>query len=108
MTDKTRVPTRAPSQSNMALSDQAADDSLRAITRSVLFQKDVFHCILDCLAAPEASPKQFRQSRRVLVSLAQTCRAFSEPSLDRLWSKLDSLEPLIQVLTEELTKAPIV
>ena len=77
-------------------------------TRNPLFQRDLFHCILDCLVAPEASPRQFRESRSVLVSLAQTCRAFSEPSLDRLWSKLDSLEPLIRcfatVLNEERAK----
>lgn len=96
----------------MTYSNQTTVDSQRAITWSPLFQKDVFHCILDCLVAPEASLKQLKQSRQVLVSLARTCRAFSEASLDRLWSKLDSLEPLIRclavVLNEERAKAPIV
>ena len=63
------------------------------------FQPDLFYCILDCLQA---------ESRSVFVSLAQTCRAFSEPSLDRLWSKLDSLEPLVRcfatVWSEERAK----
>ena len=86
----------------------------RAETRNPLFQQDLFHCILNCLevqVAPEASHPQLRESRScrsTLVSLAQTCRAFSEPSLDHLWSKLDSLKPLIRcfatVLTEERAK----
>ncbi|KAG9318306.1 hypothetical protein JVU11DRAFT_390 [Chiua virens] len=34
--------------------------------------------------------------RRALGVLARTCRSLSEPALDELWYKLDSLEPLLQ------------
>ena len=77
-------------------------------TLNALLQEDVVLCILDCLVAPEASLHKFRGARPVLFSLAQTCRAFSRPSLDRLWYKLDSLDPLIlsyaTALSEESTK----
>jgi hypothetical protein len=77
-------------------------------TRNPLCQQDLFHCILDCLVAPEASLLQLGQSGPVLLSLAQTCRAISEPSLNRLWNKLSSLEPLIRcfstVLSDERAK----
>ncbi|KAI9566261.1 hypothetical protein HD554DRAFT_2174720 [Boletus coccyginus] len=36
--------------------------------------------------------------KRTLASLAQTCRAISSPALDRLWVRLDSLDPLIKLL----------
>ena len=64
-------------------------------TRNPLFQQDLFLCILDYLVPPEADFKQFREARRALFSLARTCHAFSEPSLDRLWYKLNSLKPLV-------------
>lgn len=77
-----------------------------------LLQQDLFHCILDCLVPPEADVHVLKKSRPVLVSLAQTCRVFLEPSLSRLWSKLDSLEPLIQcfatVVDEERAKVRLV
>ncbi|KAH7926842.1 hypothetical protein BV22DRAFT_1045789 [Leucogyrophana mollusca] len=34
-------------------------------------------------------------SRQTLATLARTCRVFSEPALDILWARLDSLEPLV-------------
>ncbi|KAH7926839.1 hypothetical protein BV22DRAFT_1127844 [Leucogyrophana mollusca] len=34
-------------------------------------------------------------SRQTLAALARTCRDFSEPALDILWARLDSLEPLV-------------
>ncbi|KAF8553315.1 hypothetical protein OG21DRAFT_1510344 [Imleria badia] len=37
--------------------------------------------------------------RQALVALTQTCSAFSEPALDRLWRKLCSLKPLIRCYT---------
>ena len=37
-------------------------------------------------------------SRRTLLCLALTCKAFLEPALDRLWRNLDSLFPLLKVL----------
>lgn len=77
-------------------------------TRNPLFQHDLLHCILDHVAGLTVVPHQLRQARPVLFSLARTCRALSEPSLDRLWSKLDSLEPLIRcyaaVLDNETAK----
>ena len=97
-------PRLGASQSNMT----TTTDLQTLKTRNPLFQQDLFHCILDPLVAPNPSLQQLRESRSVLVSLAQSCRAFSEPCLDRLWSKLDSLEPLIRcfatVLSEERAK----
>lgn len=37
-------------------------------------------------------------SRRNLLHIAQTCKAFLEPALDRLWRSLDSLFPLLKIL----------
>ena len=99
-----RQPRLGASQSNMT----TTTDLQTLKTRNPLFQQDLFHCILDSLVAPNPSLQQLRESRSVLVSLAQSCPAFSEPCLDRLWSKLDSLEPLIRcfatVLSEERAK----
>lgn len=61
-------------------------------TRNPLFQPDLFQCVLDCLDTPELSSHK----HRVLSSLARTCRAFSEPSFDRLWYTMYSLKPLIR------------
>ncbi|KAF8553304.1 hypothetical protein OG21DRAFT_1523203 [Imleria badia] len=78
--------------------------------RNPLFQQDLFLCILDGLVEVVAPDSETSVPRLALASLAQTCRGFSEPSLDRLWSKLDSLEPLIRcfvtVLDEERAKTP--
>ncbi|KAG8216665.1 hypothetical protein J3R82DRAFT_6864 [Butyriboletus roseoflavus] len=49
--------------------------------RNPLMVSELFYNILDCFR-PRIDPA----GRRALVSLAQTCRAFSEPSLDCLWS----------------------
>ncbi|KAF9237980.1 hypothetical protein BU15DRAFT_62825 [Melanogaster broomeanus] len=40
--------------------------------------------------------------RKTLASLARTCRTCSEPALDALWVKLDSLDPLIKVLPRRM------
>ena len=72
--------------------------------RNPLFQHDLFLCVLNCLAAPEADFEEFEEARPTLFSLARTCRAFSEPSLDRLWYKLGGLEPLIQCYATESTE----
>ncbi|KAF8965795.1 hypothetical protein BDZ97DRAFT_1729789 [Flammula alnicola] len=37
-------------------------------------------------------------SRRTLLWVALTCKAFLEPALDRLWRSLDSLFPLLKIL----------
>lgn len=39
-------------------------------------------------------------SRKAFYALAQTCRALSEPSLDRLWWRLDSLVPLMRCFAQ--------
>ena len=39
-----------------------------------------------------------RVSRRNLLWVALTCKAFLEPALDRLWRSLDSLFPLLRIL----------
>ena len=81
----------------MTLSNITSTDSLPTIkTRNPLFQQDLFFCVLDCLAAKEADLELFKAARPALFSLARTCRVFSEPSLDRLWYKLHSLDPLVQ------------
>lgn len=71
---------------------------------------DIFHVILDCLSEPYPDYDNFnladlvqirppkREGRRALAALAQTCRVFSEPSLNCLWRKLDSLRPLLRCL----------
>ena len=64
---------------------------LRAKNCSPLMVQDLFYTVLDCYR-PAYDPT----ARQALASLAQTCRAFSEPALDRLWEKLHSLEPLIR------------
>ncbi|KAF8547159.1 hypothetical protein OG21DRAFT_1425348, partial [Imleria badia] len=38
------------------------------------------------------------QGQRALAALARTCPMFSEPSLNCLWCKLDSLRPLLRCL----------
>lgn len=52
------------------------------------------------------------EAARLLFSLAQTCRVFSEPSLDSLWRRLHLLEPLIRcyatILDEETEKVLLV
>ncbi|KIJ63281.1 hypothetical protein HYDPIDRAFT_113249 [Hydnomerulius pinastri MD-312] len=75
----------------------------------------------DCLQVPEVvnliaskisegrfGSKNLKESGRVLqarvavLNFARSCRAFKEPALDVLWSKLTSLEPLIRCLPRDL------
>ena len=82
---------------------------------SPLLVIDIFHVILYFLSKQdlgyrkpdiveiETPPKQ---GRRALAALVQTCRILSEPSLNRLWRKLDSLTPLLRCLfTKEIIRA---
>ncbi|CAA7270407.1 unnamed protein product [Cyclocybe aegerita] len=39
-----------------------------------------------------------KSTSNILLSLALTCRAFLEPSLDKLWVRLDDLHPLFRLL----------
>lgn len=40
--------------------------------------------------------------RRSLANAAVTCRTFYEPAMDRLWSELDDLFPLIKCMAPDL------
>lgn len=40
--------------------------------------------------------------KQTLASLARTCRAFTSPALDMLWTRLDSLDPLIKLLPSRI------
>ena len=46
----------------------------------------------------DADTEEIHLSRRTLLRLALTCKAFIEPALDRLWRSLDSLFPLLKIL----------
>lgn len=78
-------------------------------TRNPLLISELFQCIIDFfldtpkedpgLYSQSAADQSVRESQRALAALAQTCRALSEPSLDRLWRRLHSLAPLIRSVT---------
>ena len=61
-----------------------------------LFVPELFHYILDYLAPSSSGGTTNSEERKALVALAQTCSAFSNPCLDRLWWRLDSLLPLVR------------
>lgn len=63
--------------------------------RNPLLVPDLFHCVLECLVTP-LPQRPSKEERRILSVLARTCRAFSEPSLNRLWRRLNSLLPLVR------------
>lgn len=46
---------------------------------------------------------ELTNDKRSMSRLAFTCKAISEPALDRLWALNDSLEPFISLLPKELT-----
>lgn len=62
--------------------------------RNPLMVPELFYSVLDYFC-----PEFYPEERQTLAALAQTCRAFSEPSLDRLWRKTNSLKPLIRCYT---------
>ena len=66
-------------------------------TRNPLLQLDLIHCTLDHIAHDFWDSDD--EARQTLVTLAQTCHALSEPSLNHLWRKLRSLQPLIRSFT---------
>ncbi|KAF8549085.1 hypothetical protein OG21DRAFT_639372 [Imleria badia] len=86
--DTSILNTRKLLPSTMSAIDQ------RVETCNALMVPDLFYTVLDRFH-PEFDPME----RQALVALAQTCSAFSEPALDRLWRKLRSLEPLIRCYT---------
>jgi hypothetical protein len=46
----------------------------------------------------DSAPEDVFTSKRNLLRLALTCKAFLEPALDRLWRSLDCLFPLLKIL----------
>ena len=73
---------------------------------NALLISEVLGCIVDCLAEDTVrNPTDFRAKatrkagRRALAVLSRTCRAFSEPALDALWRRLQSLEPFLLCLS---------
>ncbi|KIM36384.1 hypothetical protein M413DRAFT_292532 [Hebeloma cylindrosporum] len=46
----------------------------------------------------DSAPDEVSTSKRNLLRLALTCKAFIEPALDRLWRSLDCLFPLLKIL----------
>lgn len=44
------------------------------------------------------SKEQVSEKRRQLRDLATTCKNFKDPAVEILWTKLDSLVPLIKLL----------
>ena len=71
-----------------------------------LLVPDLFHCVLECLVTPLPQPPS-KEERQILAALARTCRAFSEPSLDRLWWCLNSLLPLIRCFSNVVDEARV-
>ena len=65
-------------------------------SRNPLLVPDLFLCVLECLVTSHLIERPSKDERRILAVLARTCRAFSEPSLNRLWRRLNSLLPLIR------------
>jgi hypothetical protein len=73
-------------------------------TRNPLLIPELFYGILDFLAESTSEPSRYDlafrtpdpDGRRALAALAQTCRGFTEPSLDLLWRRLNSLKPLLR------------
>ncbi|KAI9569799.1 hypothetical protein HD554DRAFT_450487 [Boletus coccyginus] len=71
-------------------------------TNQVFGIPELFTNIIELVATSSSEhydsqlPQDDAETRRSLAVLARTCRAFSEPSLDFLWQRLDSLRPLIQ------------
>ena len=54
----------------------------------------LFHCVLECLVIPLPRVPSKEEQRMLKAVLARTCRAFSEPSLELLWQRLNPLTAL--------------
>ena len=69
-------------------------------TSHALGLPELVHSILEFVATGSSESPHSRmvdaEARRSLSVLARTCRTFSDPSLDFLWARLDSLTPLIR------------
>ncbi|KAF8549434.1 hypothetical protein OG21DRAFT_1488534 [Imleria badia] len=79
-------------------------------SRNPLLIPDLFHCILEYLIKTLPNERPSKEERQILAVLARTCHAFSEPCLNRLWRRLNSLLPLIRsfaaVADETRAKTP--
>lgn len=54
---------------------------------------EVLQLIFDhCVALPKSEP------RWTLCQLARCCKAWKDPALDRLWSRIDGMAPLVSLL----------
>ena len=74
----------------------------RALLVSEIFSL-ILHFIRQFDESPESDHKRDRTSgKRTLAALARTCRTLSDPTLDALWMRLDSLDPLIKVLPRRM------
>ena len=70
-----------------------------------LLVPELFHCILDYVVISPPEGPANREEHATLAALARTCRAFSEPSLDYLWRRLDSLLPLLRSFADVVDEA---
>ena len=74
--------------------------------KNPLLVPDLFHCVLECLIT-SLPQRPSKEERRTLAVLARTCRAFSEPSLNCLWRRLNSLLPLVRCFADVADEASV-
>ncbi|KAF8559949.1 hypothetical protein OG21DRAFT_1502293 [Imleria badia] len=87
--------------------------SLAPPNHNPLLVEDIFYVILGFLSEPNRGYSKPdiveirtppKEGRRALVALARTCHILSEPSLNCLWRKLDSLGPLLRCFKKDLRR----
>ena len=59
---------------------------------------DILDEICEYLHEQDGSSELALSSKQNLLWAGLTCKAFLEPAMDRLWSSLDSLFPLLKIL----------
>ena len=74
--------------------------------RNPLLIIDLFECVLECLIT-SLPQRPSKEERRMLAVLARTCRTFSEPSLNLLWRRLNSLLPLVRCFSDVADEARV-
>ena len=74
--------------------------------RNPLLITDLFECVLECLITPPPQ-RPSKEERRILAVLARTCRTFSEPSLNLLWRRLNSLLHLVRCFSDVADEARV-
>ena len=73
-----------------------------------LLSIDIFSNILDHVLTlvqevdPFGSSNMYAPGNPTLASLARTCKAFMEPTLDALWRSQVTLAPLVQTFPEDV------